>query len=352
MKKTLRTAIGVSALCGAAFGATGALSDTETSVKLVEFSQLDGWQDDDHERAFDAFLETCPDLDDPDWSSLCAVAQSQQSGSARAFFELFFRPVMVEDGKQGLFTGYFEPELSGSKYKSARYRYPVYRMPPEARRSNPWLPRRQLLSSGVMDGRGLEIAWVDDPVELFFLQIQGSGRIRLENGSVIRVGFAGANGHEYRSIGQELVRRGVYQAHQVSAQVIKNWVRRNPEAGQQLLFHNPSYVFFREVNQVRASKGPLGAMNRSVTPLRSIAVDPLYTPLGAPVWLEKDGDNRMRRLMIAQDTGSAIKGAQRADIFFGTGDAAGQAAGKLKDPGRMYVLLPIQRAYSLLPEDL
>lgn len=325
---------------------------SETSVKMVEFAQLDGWEDDDHEGAFHAFMETCPDLDDPDWSVLCSVAQSQTPGSAKQFFELFFRPVIVEDGKSGLFTGYFEPELSGSKYPTSRFRYPVYRLPPEARRVSKWLSRRDILTSGIMDGRGLEIAWVDDPVELFFLQIQGSGRIRLQNGSVVRVGYGGANGHDYRSIGQELVRRGVYAPHQVSAQVIKNWVRRNPDAGRELLFHNPSYVFFREVNQVRASKGPLGAMNRSVTPMRSIAVDPAFTPLGAPVWVEKDGESKLRRLMIAQDTGSAIKGAQRADIFFGTGDDAGQAAGKLRDPGRMYVLLPIQRAYALLPEDL
>jgi membrane-bound lytic murein transglycosylase A len=147
------------------------------------------------------------------------------------------------------------------------------------------------------------------------------------------------------------VRRGVYSVHQVSAQVIKNWVRRNPVDGQELLFHNPSYVFFREVTRVPSSAGPLGAMNRSVTALRSIAVDPKYVPLGAPVWIEKDGAGKMRRLMVAQDTGSAIKGAQRADIFFGTGDAAGQAAGRLRDPGRMVVLLPIQRAYALLPDD-
>lgn len=350
MMAKLRQAVGLSALCGAVLIAPGAMS--ETTFKMVEFSDLEGWLSDDHEAAFETFIETCADLKDPDWSALCAVAQSQKNGSARSFFELFFRPVLVEDGKEALFTGYFEPELNGSKYRTERFQYPVYRLPSEARGADVWLPRKEILNSGVMDGRGLEIAWVDDPVELFFLQIQGSGRIKLQDGSVVRVGYAGANGHEYRSIGKELVRRGIYRAHQVSAQVIKNWVRRNPVEGRELLFHNPSYVFFREVNQVRASKGPLGAMNRSVTALRSIAVDPAYTPLGAPVWVEKDGENQMRRLMIAQDTGSAIKGAQRADIFFGTGDAAGDAAGKLRDPGRMYVLLPIQRAYALLPDDI
>jgi membrane-bound lytic murein transglycosylase A len=149
-----------------------------------------------------------------------------------------------------------------------------------------------------------------------------------------------------------MVRRGIYQSHQVSAEVIKNWVRRNPEEGRELLFHNPSYVFFREVSEVPADKGPLGAMNRSITTMRSIAVDPKFTPLGAPVWIEKDGKSPLRRLMVAQDTGSAIKGAQRADVFFGTGDQAGKEAGRLRDPGRMVVLMPIQRAYAYLPENV
>ncbi len=196
-----------------------------------------------------------------------------------------------------------------------------------------------------MSGRGLEIAWVDDPVDVFFLQIQGSGRIRLTDGSVIRVGYAGANGHEYRSIGQELVRRGVFQPHQVSAQVISNWVKSNPVEGEDLLRHNPSFVFFRVVRKVPAERGPLGAMNRSVTEMRTVAVDPAYVPLGAPVWVEKRGRRAFNRLMIAQDTGSAIKGAQRADIFFGTGDKAGRRAGQVRDPGRMVVLMPIQEAY-------
>ena len=142
----------------------------------------------------------------------------------------------------------------------------------------------------------------------------------------------------------------MYEPYQVSAEVIKNWVRRNPFQGQELLYHNPSYVFFREVSRVPADKGPLGAMNRSITTLRTVAVDPAFIPLGAPVWIEKAGQKPLHRLMIAQDTGSAIKGAQRADVFFGTGDNAGREAGTLRDPGRLMVLMPIQRAYALLPE--
>jgi len=329
---------------------TAATAGAETQYTILDFDDLDGWAQDDHAQALSVFLNTCADFDDPDWASLCAVAQSQKIENARAFFELFFRPMLIQDGEDALFTGYFEPELDGSRFPTGRFRYPVYKMPPEARASNPWHTRREILTSGVMNNRGLEIAWVDDPVELFFLQIQGSGRIRLPDGRSLRVGYGGANGHPYRSLGVELVRRGVYNAHQVSAQVIKNWVRRNPAAGTELLFHNPSYVFFREVRHISSDDGPVGAMNRSITTMRTVAVDPKFVPLGAPVWLEKDGNDPLRRLMIAQDTGSAIKGAQRADVFYGTGDDAGQAAGKLRDPGRMVVLLPIQRAYALLPD--
>jgi membrane-bound lytic murein transglycosylase A len=340
----------IRALAAAALGLimAGTAQSEETTFRILDFKDLEGWEQDNHAAALRSFLETCPDLDAPDWAALWAVAQNIDS--PRAFFEMFFRPVLIEDGQNALFTGYFEPELDGARRPDARYRYPVYRLPPEVRKGSTWLSRRDIETTDVMAGRGLEIAWVDDPVELFFLQIQGSGRIRLPDGSHIRVGYGGANGHPYRSIGVELIRRGIYKSHQVSAQVIKNWVRRNPVDGAELLRHNPSYVFFRTVNRVSPEKGPLGAMNRSITTMRSIAVDPAFTPLGAPVWVEKDGKTPLRRLMIAQDTGSAIKGAQRADIFFGTGDSAGRAAGKLKDPGRMMVLLPIQRAYALLPE--
>lgn len=323
-------------------------AQAEVSYKIADFGDLQGWAQDDHAAALAVFQETCPDLDDPDWQSLCAISANIED--ARAFFQLFFRPVLIEDGAKPLFTGYFEPELNGALRPDSRYRFPLYKMPPEARSAPSWLSRREIETTDALVGRGLEIAWVDDPVELFFLQVQGSGRIRLPDGRSLRVGYQGANGHQYRSVGTELVRRGIFDAHQVSAQVIKNWVRRNPIDGLELLRHNPSYVFFREIGDVPAHKGPLGAMNRSVTALRSVAVDPRFVPLGAPVWLEKAGETPMNRLMVAQDTGSAIKGAQRADIFFGTGDEAGRQAGRLRDDGRMYVLLPIQRAYALLPE--
>jgi membrane-bound lytic murein transglycosylase A len=340
--------LGAAITLGILMAGPAAPNETDPQYAILGFEDLQGWAEDDHDAALNVFRNTCGDLDEPDWTSLCALAFDARD--ARQFFELFFRPILITDGQDPLFTGYFEPELSGSPVRTSQYRHPIYEMPPEANDRRPWLTRRDILTSGVMEGRGLEIAWVDDPVELFFLQVQGSGRIRFPDGRMIRVGYGGANGHNYRSIGQELVRRGVYQPHQVSADVIKNWVRRNPVEGEDLLFHNDSYVFFREVSQVPSDKGPLGAMNRSITPMRSIAVDPAFVPLGAPVWIEKDGEMPLRRLMIAQDTGSAIKGAQRADVFYGTGDDAGRAAGRIKDPGRMVVLMPIQRAYAYLPE--
>lgn len=319
----------------------------EESIELLSFSDLDGWAADDHAAALSVFQGTCADMEGHDWQALCAIAATQPD--ARSFFEMFFRPVLIGGTGPALFTGYFEPELEGSLQRTARFRYPLYRTPPESR-SGVWRSRREIEEDRLLEGRGLEIVWVDDPVELFFLQVQGSGRVRLQDGSVIRVGYGGRNGHPYRSIGQELVRRGVYQPHQVSAQVIRSWVRRNPAAGRELLYHNPSYVFFRQVDIADPGLGPLGAMNRSITPLRTIAVDPEFTPLGAPVWIEKGGAGPMHRLMIAQDTGGAIRGAQRADIFFGFGDAAGEAAGTIRDPGRMVVLLPIELAHQRVPD--
>ncbi|GGD21566.1 murein transglycosylase A [Sinisalibacter lacisalsi] len=321
----------------------------DADLTILQFSQLNGWAEDDHVQALAVFEETCALLNDPQWRPICAIAAAHD-GPARSFFELFFRPVLVEDGTPGLFTGYYEPEIRGSRTRTSRYRHPVYRKPTDLPSDVQWYSREAIERDHVLEGRGLEIAWVEDPVELQFLQIQGSGRIRLPDGSAIRLGYSGHNGHPFRSLADELVRRGVYDVHQVSAPVIRSWVRRNPEEGEALLHHNPSYVFFREVGHVPADRGPLGAMNRSITAHRTLAVDPDFTPLGAPVWIEKGGEGPMNRLMIAQDTGSRIKGAQRADIFYGTGEDAGREAGGIRDPGRMVVLLPIQRAYALKPE--
>jgi membrane-bound lytic murein transglycosylase A len=322
----------------------------EPTYTLMTFDDLTDWATDDHEAALTVFTDTCGDMKNPEWAGLCAFAKT--APDARAFFESFFQPVLVQDGDPMLFTGYFEPELKGSKTRGGPYQYPIYRLPPDHIAGQEYITRQQIEENQPLAGKELEIAWLTDPVDLFFLQVQGSGRIRLPDGGGMRVGYGGKNGFEYSSVGQELVRRGTYKSHQVSAQVIRNWVRENPTDGQKLLWVNKSYVFFREVSEVPADKGPLGAMNRSITAHRSIAVDPAFTTLGTPVWIEKEGAAPIHRLMVAQDTGSAIKGAQRADIFYGTGDQAGRIAGRIKDGGRMIRLLPIQMAYKLLPETI
>jgi membrane-bound lytic murein transglycosylase A len=326
----------------------GLLAMTAARAQILEFEELDGWDRDDHRAALAVFRDTCALLKGPEWQPLCRLAADagDSADEARGFFELLFKPVLIGT-PPALFTGYYEPELQGSLTRSGRFAWPIYARPPELRDGVQYLSRAQI-EGGALAGRGLEIAWLDDPVEVYFLQVQGSGRIVLPDGRVLRVGYGGRNGHAYRSIGQELIRRGTHSFDQVSAQEIKSWVRRNPGAGAALLHTNPSYVFFRKLKDLPPEKGPIGAMGRPITGMRSIAVDPAYVPLGAPVWIEKDGRDPLRRLMVAQDTGGAIKGAQRADIFFGTGRAAGEAAGTVKDGGRMLVLMPIERAFAML----
>lgn len=325
-------------------------SPVQADVQLLDWADLRGWESDDHAVALDVFRETCRDLKEGDWPTVCALSDGVTN--ARMYFETFFRPVLIRDGEEPLFTGYYEPELSGSRTRSDEYSVPLYRRPEDAPTGRPWLTRAELEDSGILENRGLELVWLKDPVDKFFLQIQGSGRIKLDDGGRMRVGFGGKNGHPYRSVGRELVRQGIFEDHQVSAQVIRNWVTENPDAGAKLLQHNPSYVFFREVSQVPPEKGPLGAMNRSITGGRSVAVDPEFVPLGAPVWLEKGGAEPFRRLMMAQDTGAAINGAQRADVFYGSGDEAGEIAGRIRDGGRMVVLYPIEDALALVDANL
>ena len=319
-------------------------------AEMLDFDALDGWYDDNHVAALASFLRTCDLIDDPDWTPVCAVAAAvpQDDVSARSFFELFFKPVVVGD-PPALFTGYFEPELDGSPVPTGRFRFPLYRRPPELQEGMAY-HTRAAIEGGAIAGRGLELAWLDDAVDVYFLQVQGSGRIRMTDGTVMRVGYAGANGHAYRSVGQEMIRRGTHTLDQVSAQEIATHVRAEPTAGRALLDTNPSYVFFRKIGTLDPKDGPIGAMGRSITTLRSVAIDPSYTPLGAPVWIEKDGRNPIRSLMVAQDTGGAIKGMQRADIFYGTGSGAGNAAGTVRDGGRMVLLLPIDRAFAMLDQ--
>ncbi len=306
-------------------------------LEVLGFEELEGWHNDDHQAALTAFAGTCDRLEGAQWEWLCDFAKSDVD--AKTYFELLFRPVK-EHSEEALFTGYFEPELRGSRTKSETYKYPLYRKPENVTKNGTYFDRRAI-ANGALEGKGLEIAWVDDPVELFFLQIQGSGRIRFEDDTVLRVGYAGNNGHKYKSVGRVLVARGIYNRHQVSAKVIQNWVKRNGQAGIELLNANPSYIFFVERPELSASSGPVGAMSRAIFPMRTIAVDPKFIELGLPVWVRKEGKNPFAQLMVAQDTGSAIKGANRADIFYGSGDQAGVLAGAVKDGGEMFALMPI-----------
>lgn len=339
MIKTIIGAVAISAL-------TAGAGMAELNYTPLSYDDLSGWEEDDHETALTVFLRTCVDMNRPEWQTICDIAQTQPV--AKDFFETLFQPVLIEDGDPMLFTGYFEPEIAGALEQSETYPYPIYRAPPELRPGRTYHTRREIEEDKILADRGLEIAWLADPVDLFFMQVQGSGRIVLPDGSRLRVGFGGKNGHNYSSVGKILIRRGILSANDVSADDIRAWVRRNPVDGQELLWQNNSYVFFRELNDVPSDAGPLGAMDRSVTPMRTLAVDPSITILGAPVWIEKAGADPLNRLMVAQDTGSAIKGAQRADIFYGTGTDAGFRAGSIKDGGRMVVLMPVEYALEKL----
>lgn len=320
-----------------ALAAPGLASEAE----LLTFDALQGWAEDDHAAALETFVLSCPRQRDPEWLAVCAFAE-HASPNPRAFFERFFRPVLIGGRESTLFTGYFEPELRASRERRTGFTVPVYRRPPELENGQRSHSRAEI-DAGALAGRGLELGWLRNPAELYYLQMQGSGRLLFEDGSVMRLGWGGQNGHPRRSVSAESVRRGFLQAHQASARSVRAFVGNNPDEGRALLQHDPSYVFFRELGHHPARLGPLGALSIPLTPLRSLAVDPAHTPLGAPVWVERGA---MRRLMVAQDTGGAIRGPQRADIFFGTGQGAEQAARRIRDDGRMVVLMPVELAFA------
>ena len=290
----------------------------------VGFESLPGWQRDDHRAALAAYASTVDLLPAP-WPR-------PDRQDARAFFEACFQPTIL--APTALLTGYYEPELTGSPQPTDRFRFPLYAMPDDLPTDRPWFDRTQIETGDLLAGR--ELVWLDSALEAFLAQVQGSVRVRLPDGATRRFGFAGKNGHPYGSIGQELLRRGELSEKDASVTAIRGWAERNPGALGALLRVNGSFVFFRPLD-LPEHAGPLGTLRRSVTALRSIAVDPAHIPLGAPIWVEAYG---LAQLMVAQDTGSAIIGPDRGDIFFGTGAAAGEAAGRLRATGRMVVLLP------------
>jgi membrane-bound lytic murein transglycosylase A len=354
------------------------------------FAALPGWERDDPAGALTAFTLSCArilaiqqPLETPvgtggiagtlaDWQSPCSEATSLRdllsiasAGDAdvqrRRFFEAWFTPYKAgNNGRtQGLFTGYYEPELRGARQPGGSYTTPLLHRPPDLvtvdlgqfrldwrgeriaghavnGRLLPFESRAEI-ERGALDRQHLAFLWVDDPVDAFFLQIQGSGRVRLPDGSMVRVGYDGQNGKPYVPIGRLLLERGALDRDNVSMQAIRAWIKANPDAGAALMAENPSYVFFRE----SVGDGPIGAQGVALTAERSLAVDRDFVPLGVPVWLDAgEGADKLQRLMVAQDTGGAIRGPVRGDVFWGFGPAAEARAGTMKAAGEYYLLLP------------
>ncbi len=369
-----------------------------TPTLLLErsgFDALPGWAEDRTAEALPALLRSCRRITAQpaarpvgpdgiggtvaDWQAPCAAAAALASGddgAARSFFAAWFVPyaaIRVDpDGEtaDGLFTGYYEAELDGARAPDAAHATPLYRRPPDLvtvdlgdfradwkgeslvgrvveSRLKPYHDRAAI-DAGALAGQGAELIWVADPVDAFFLHIQGSGRVRLADGGIIRVGFAASNGLPFHGIARDLIDMGVLPKDDASMQAVRSWLRANPVEAQALMQKNPRYIFFREIDGPDATAdGPIGAQGVPLTPRRSLAVDTGLLPLGAPVWLDTtwppgspEAGAPLRRLMVAQDTGGAIKGPVRGDFFWGTGEPALAVAGGMKQRGRYWLLLP------------
>ncbi len=354
----------------------------------VAFTDLPGWRDDAVAEALPALLRSCALLANrapdravgrdgvggtvADWLPACGAARRVPAGddqAARAYFETWFQPYAA--GSDGLFTGYYESELNGALEPDARYRYPIHGRPadlvtvdldaflPDAKLPDlvgrvaggkvvPY-PRRAEIDGGALGAAAPVVAWADDPVDVLLLHIQGSGRLNLPDGRTLRVGYAASNGHKFVGITRTLLDHGKLGRNQATMQDTAAWLRANPEQAAALIQENPRYIFFR----LFEGDGPLGAQGVPLTPLRSMAVDPAHVPLGVPLWLDtRDPDGRpLRRLMLAQDTGSAIKGPVRGDFFWGHGDEAFHNAGRMKSRGTYYLLLPAAKASRLAQTD-
>jgi membrane-bound lytic murein transglycosylase A len=360
----------------------------ELRLTRATFSELDNWFETDTDEAFTAFMRSCGAItampeDAPmtgadyggavsEWVSTCRAAAnvSGSDGDAiRIFFEAEFVPYWVAEGEseEGLFTGYFEPELRGSTLRQGAFQTPLYGPPADLVSVDLGLFRENLtgqrLAGRLQDGRlvpfdtraeiarnGLEQAeellYVDDPVDAFFLHIQGSGRVQLEDGSVVRAAYAGQNGHPYTAIGAVLIAREELTREEVSMQSIRDWLNANPNEAQDLLEQNASYIFFTIEPLDDPALGARGTQGVPLTAKASLAVDASTHPLGAPIWLEttvpllNDAQTPFHRLLIAQDTGGAIRGAVRGDIYWGVGEEAGEIAGRMRSLGKMAVLVP------------
>ncbi len=324
----------------------------------VAFDALAGWPDADPRRALSAFRRGCgasgawpaPNgapgaTDTAAWRPACTAALrvADDPAAARAFFERHFVPHAVSgpDGATGLFTGYYEPELRAARTRRPGYDVPIHGLPPGAVSTPvPPLAARAAIEAG--DPAAYPVLyWAADPVDVFTLHIQGSGRLVLAEGGFARIAYAGNNGHAYVAIGRLMRERGLLAAGDTTMPAIRAWLRANPEAGRALMRENPRYIFFRRVGD---GEGPAGRMGVTLTPLASLAVDPAAVPANAPLWLDtnwpREPARPLRLLVVAQDVGAAIKGAVRGDIFWGSGDAALDRAGRMAERGRYFVFLP------------
>ncbi len=360
-------------------------------LEATDFVDIAGWAEADHRSALAAFERSCAEIEATghafarkvayggtrrDWLGVCG--RLKQASDARAFFEEAFTPLIVRDPArpEGLFTGYYEPEAEGSLKPGGGYEVPVYAKPADlvafdartAKRvglaygriadggPRGYFTRREI-EEGALEGRGLELAWLRDWADAFFIQVQGSGRVRLQDGRVMRLAYAAKTGQPYTAIGGLLVERGVIAREDMSMQAIRAWMRKNPRDARELMWENRSFVFFREVTVADPRLGPPGAQKVPLTPLHSLAVDRSLWMLGTPVWLDTEAPKGktgklvpFRSLMVAQDTGTAIKGHARGDVFWGAGAEAALTAGHMKSPGRMIVLLPRALAKRLLKQ--
>ncbi|MDD2989447.1 MAG: murein transglycosylase A [Zoogloea sp.] len=368
---TTSSTASVPSVGAAAPGGAPAPQPLARPLQAADWSDLSGWAADPVEDAWPAFVASCRAVGrQPVWRPVCdaarALGENPGGVAVRRFFEARLSPwrVVNPDGtREGLVTGYYEPLIKGSRSRSKAYPWPVHGVPDDlltidlgdvfpdlkgqrvrgrlaGNRVVPYYTRAELARQTERFA-GKTLLYAEDAVELFFLQVQGSGRVQLPDGSVLRLAYGDTNGHPYQSIGRWLVDKGEMRLEQASMEGIKNWARANPGRLQEMLNANPSYIFFREVAQ--SSGGPVGALGQPLTEGRSLAVDPRSIPLGAPVFLATTQPNSpqpLRRLMLAQDTGSAIKGGVRGDFFWGFGAEAGALAGRMRQKGEMWVLWP------------
>jgi len=339
---------------GGSGAAPSSYSSSIASFSAVSWQTLSGWQEDDLSQAWPAWLKSCDALrkraGEVNWRAVCAQAANisgRDSQAIRRYFENHFQAYEIRNSsgsETGMITGYYEPVMNGSQTRTNLYSVPLYAYPNAWKKSKPTPgpTRAELMSSGIL--KGSEIAWVQDPVAAAFMQIQGSGKIRLEDGRVLRLGYAGTNDQPFKSFAQWLLDRKEISRSEATMQGISQWAKRNPDRVNEMLNANPRFVFFKELpGNVEADLGPTGALGVPLTAERSIAVDLQAIPLGAPVFLATTkplSNQALQKLVMAQDTGKAIVGGVRADYYWGSGEAAGEMAGRMKQTGKMWLLLP------------